>query len=142
MQASAKVYIFAEIVHLPYFDLARHNLERKRRKMKFFTAILIIASGVYANSVCGNSTGNETLQLSTATITNLQLALFLENLEVAFLRSGISNITADDLQYGTLFNQTLSQALIISDIPSILRTRNILTLCSKKKFTKKRCRIY
>ena len=81
----------------------------------YTAALLFISAAVtLAAPLCGPP-GNDTvqLQLSTSSISGLQLSLFLENLELAFFQSGIMNITAGDSRYGQNFNQTVADAALV-----------------------------
>lgn len=85
----------------------------------------ISAGGVLAAPLC-SQLNNETaqLQLSSSTVTELQLALFLENLEVSFFQSAAANISTADGRYGTTFNDTVNGAV---KVPSYVSCALILS---------------
>ncbi|KAI1322049.1 hypothetical protein F5Y16DRAFT_387613, partial [Xylariaceae sp. FL0255] len=59
--------------------------------------------------VCSNETGNQIiLNLLPESISSLQLALFLENLEIAFAQSTAANIIATDTEFGDSFNKFIA----------------------------------
>ncbi|KAM3066450.1 hypothetical protein ACMFMG_012036 [Clarireedia jacksonii] len=78
--------------------------------MLFYRTLLLSATVVLAAPTCtSTSSGNNTatLYLSPSTIAGLQLALYLENLEVNFFRSASANITGADNADG-ISNATLN----------------------------------
>jgi hypothetical protein len=79
-------------------------------KMQILNILLLVATVAIAAPSCTSSTsGNDTItiDLSPSTISGLQLALHLENLELNFLQSGSSNITNSNVQMG-ISNMTLN----------------------------------
>ena len=77
------------------------------------------------SAAAGNDT--VTLYLSPSTIGGLQLALYLENLEVNLFRSASANITSGDIAQG-ISNATLGairEAALVCQI--IILLRHILT---------------
>ncbi|KAI6080101.1 ferritin-like domain-containing protein [Hypoxylon rubiginosum] len=78
----------------------------------FAIASIYLSVTALAMPVCDSRTGENgvTLDLMPETITNLQLALFLENLEFAFFQSASANFTASDPALTDTLNQTIREA--------------------------------
>lgn len=83
--------------------------------MKTVSIFPFLGATVLAAPLCGNATGTSDtrLNLLPSTVTHLQLALFLENLEAEFFRSAVSNLTDQDARHGASFRQTVQAAAMV-----------------------------
>jgi hypothetical protein len=94
--------------------------------MLLYPVLLLGATAVLAAPTCTNTTaGNNTttIYLSSSTIAGLQLALYLENLEVNLFRSAFANITSGDTAQG-ISNATLDairEAVLVCRIIILLK---------------------
>jgi hypothetical protein len=95
--------------------------------MILLPTLLFGAAVALAAPVCTSSSGNNTvtLYLSPGTISGLQLALHLENLEVNLFQSASSTITGSDVTVG-VSNMTLSA---IKEATVVRRALTILSTC-------------
>jgi hypothetical protein len=75
------------------------------------------ATAAFAAPTCTRATGNNTvaLYLSPGAIAGLQLALYLENLEVNFFRSASANITHGEIAQG-ISNATLDAISVAAQV--------------------------
>ncbi|KAK8073340.1 hypothetical protein PG994_004239 [Apiospora phragmitis] len=83
--------------------------------MRTASILPFLGANVLAAPLCGNATGASDTRLSLlpTTVTYLQLALFLENLEAEFFRSAVSNLTDQDARHGASFHQTVQAAATV-----------------------------
>ncbi|KAK8121462.1 hypothetical protein PG999_005582 [Apiospora kogelbergensis] len=95
--------------------------------MKAVSIFPFLGATVLAAPLCGNATGTSDtrLNLLPSTVTHLQLALFLENLEAEFFRSAVSNLTDQDARHGASFRQTV-QAAAMQEVAHQQALANIL----------------
>ncbi|KAI1315999.1 ferritin-like domain-containing protein [Xylariaceae sp. FL0255] len=91
-----------------------------------FTFLVCFGTGILASPVCSNETGDQiTLNLLPESISSLQLALFLENLEIAFARSAAANLTATDTEFGDNFNESIAN-IVTQEVGHQTALQNIL----------------
>ncbi|PVH73208.1 hypothetical protein DL98DRAFT_608380 [Cadophora sp. DSE1049] len=97
--------------------------------MLLYPILLLGATAALAAPTCTSATGNNTvtLYLSPSTIAGLQLALYLENLEVNLFRSASANITSGDVAQG-ISNATLDAISVAAQQEQVHQTtlQNIL----------------
>ncbi|KAH6667359.1 ferritin-like domain-containing protein [Halenospora varia] len=97
--------------------------------MLLYPILLLGATAVLAAPTCTSAAGNNTvtLYLSPSTIAGLQLALYLENLEVNLFQSASANITSGDVAQG-ISNATLDAISVAAQQEQVHQTtlQNIL----------------
>lgn len=85
--------------------------------MLLYPILLLGATAALAALTCTSTAGNNTvtLYLSPSTIARLQLALYLENLEVNLFQSASANITSSNVAQG-ISNATLGAIRVAAQV--------------------------